>query len=198
MTETDEQFDLSKFYVIPQQTLELSDFDTRDEWILDFGGGGEGIIGILKGRDVIAIDRLKQELEEVKNDSLKVVMDASELRFLDCTFSYVTAFFTFMYIQETDFIGILSEIWRVMKPGGEFMVWDPIFVIPEEDRSKRLAVIFLKILFPDGTVNETGYGGPLRDYSIDSIVEPAQKVGFKVIENKTSDHYFFVKFQKPL
>ena len=195
--EQSDDLDLSKFYVVSQQDLYISDFDSRDEWVLDVGGGGEGIIGMLKGRNVIAIDSLKQELIETNNESLKIVMDAKKLLFLDSTFSYVTAFFTFMYIPIDDFDTIFSELWRVMKPGGKFLVWEPIFAIPQQELSKRRAVIFLKIHFPDGKINETGYGGILRNQNLDSIVKPAQKIGFKVLDKKINDYYFFIKFQKP-
>ena len=192
-----EDIDLSRFYVVPKQEIHIKDFDNQGDWILDIGGGGEGIIGLLKGREVIAIDRVKRELEETKNSSLKIVMDVTELQFLDASFSHVTAFFTFMYIPETDFEGVLSEIWRVLKPGGQFMVWEPIFTIPPEERSKKLAVIPLEIHLPNGPVIETGYGGILRDQGIDTIIGPAKKTGFKVFEKKVGRHTFFVKFQKP-
>ena len=192
------EIDPSKFYVIPQQDLRLSNFDSHDEWILDIGGGGEGIIGMLKGRNTIAIDRIKEELASTKNDSLKIIMDAKNLQFLDSSFSYVTAFFAFMYVPEKDFDAIFSEVWRVMKPGGELLIWEPIFAIPPEERSKRLAVIFLKIYLPNGIVNETGYGGVLRDQNVDTIIEPAEKVGFKVFKKEINEHHFFIKFKKPL
>jgi hypothetical protein len=41
--------------------------------ILDIGGGGGGIIGLLAGERVIAIDRLKEELEEAPAGQLKIV-----------------------------------------------------------------------------------------------------------------------------
>ena len=192
-----DEVDMSKFFVLPKQELQLFDFDNRGEWILDIGGGGEGIIGKLKGRDVIAIDRIKRELEETKNEALKIVMDVKELQFMDASFSFATAFFTFMYIPENDFEAVLSEVWRVLKPGGEFMIWDSIFAIPPEERKKKLAVILLKIHFPDGSFNDTGYGGVLRDQDISTVTHPAQKLGFKVIEKKTADYTFYVRLQKP-
>jgi len=189
--------DLSRFYVVPKQELHIKDFDNRGDWILDIGGGGEGIIGLLKGRDVIAIDRVKRELEETKNSALKIVMDANELQFLDASFSCATAFFTFMYIPEADFESALSEIWRVLKPGGELMVWEPIFTVPPEEQTKKFAVIPLEIYLPNGPVIETGYGGILRDQNIETIIGPAKKTGFKVIEKEVGKHTFFVTFQKP-
>ena len=121
----------------------------------------------------------------------------NELNFLDETFSTVTAFFTFMYIPEHDFEGILKEVWRVMKSGAELLVWEPIFKIPPEEKEKKHAVIMLKIHLPDGRVNETGYGGRLRDQDDTTILTPALKVGFKVIEKKVEEYTYFVRLQKP-
>ncbi len=189
--------DMSKFFVLPKQVIKIHDFDNKGEWILDIGGGGEGIIGKLKGRDVIAIDRIKRELEETKNEALKIVMDVKDLQFMDASFYYATAFFTFMYIPEPDHKIVLSEVWRVLKPGGEFMIWEPIFTIPPEEREKRLAVILLKIHFPDGSFVDTGYGGILRDQNADTIINPAETIGFKVVKKKATDYTFHVKLKKP-
>ena len=52
---------------------------TADSFILDLGGGGEGIVGKLNGRQVVAIDTSVEELQETKNDAWKVVMDATDL-----------------------------------------------------------------------------------------------------------------------
>jgi len=45
---------------------------------LDIGGGGEGVIGQMKGKQVIAIDPNRRELEEAADGPLKIVMDARE------------------------------------------------------------------------------------------------------------------------
>ncbi|NIV37241.1 MAG: hypothetical protein GWN58_49800, partial [Anaerolineae bacterium] len=52
------------------QTVQVQDFESTG-FILDIGGGGEGIIGLLKGRDVIAIDLRAEELEEAPPGPLK-------------------------------------------------------------------------------------------------------------------------------
>ncbi|MHA2027027.1 MAG: class I SAM-dependent methyltransferase, partial [Candidatus Thorarchaeota archaeon] len=95
--------DWSQYFVLPPQEVTLPDIDNKGGLILDVGGGGEGIIGILKGKDVVAIDMRKDELEETTNEALKVVMDARDLKFIDESFTVATIYFTFMYIPEDDF-----------------------------------------------------------------------------------------------
>ena len=104
-----------------------------DGWILDVGGGGEGVIGRLMGKCVIAIDPLKRELEEAAPGPLKVVMDATDLQFLDETFPVVTSFFTLMYIKRPQLKKVFEEVHRVLKPGGEFLIWDGILPSKPKD-----------------------------------------------------------------
>ncbi|MHA1965206.1 MAG: class I SAM-dependent methyltransferase [Candidatus Thorarchaeota archaeon] len=188
--------DWSQYFVLPHQEVTLPDIDNKGGWILDVGGGGEGIIGLLKGQDVVVIDMRKDELEETTNDALKVVMDARDLKFIDESFTVATVYFTFMYIPEDDFEAIFREIWRVLKPGGEVLIWDAIFEVPPEEREKKSFVVILKTHFPNGLENQTGYGGIIRDQDIDFFLKPAQKVGFKVLEQNESECTFFLKLQK--
>jgi ubiquinone/menaquinone biosynthesis C-methylase UbiE len=189
--------DMSKFYVLPSQEITLPEIDNRDGLILDVGGGGEGIIGLLKGSDVVAIDKRKGELTETNNDALKVVMDATDLQFVDESFTVATAYFTFMYIPTPDIETVLQEVWRVLKPGGEFFIWDAVVHAPPEEREKKSFVIFLKTNLPNGQENQTGYGGSLRELDIDTVLKPAQNVGFSVIQKKRNEYTYFLKLQKP-
>jgi hypothetical protein len=66
--------------------LEVKDFESGGP-ILDIGGGGEGVIGRLKGRQVVAIDIRLDELVETVDGPQKVVMDARKLSFLDGSIS---------------------------------------------------------------------------------------------------------------
>jgi ubiquinone/menaquinone biosynthesis C-methylase UbiE len=191
------EIDLSQFYVLPRQEITLPGIDNKGGWILDVGGGGEGIIGLLKGRDVVAIDMLMEELAETTNDALKVVMDAKDLQFIDESFTIATVYFTFMYIPEEDFEVILKELWRVLKPGGEVLIWDVVLRIPPEEQDKDKFVIILKTTFPSGLENETGYGGKLPEQDADSILKPALKVGFKLLEQRIDEYHYFVKLGKP-
>jgi hypothetical protein len=81
-----------KFYVFDRVKLEVKNFET-DGLILDIGGGGEGVIGRLKGSQVIAIDLRKDELDGIIDGPHKIVMDARLLAFPDNSFATATAFF---------------------------------------------------------------------------------------------------------
>src|SRR5512142_2404491 len=99
----------------------LADF-LAEGLILDIGGGGEGVIGQLKGKQVVAVDLSKRELEDAPGEPLlKIVMDGRDLKFLDGAFPTVTVFFTFMYIDPADHAKVLAEIRRVLKPGGRLL-----------------------------------------------------------------------------
>jgi ubiquinone/menaquinone biosynthesis C-methylase UbiE len=139
----------------------------------------------------------KDELDETTNDALKVVMDARDLQFIDESFTVATVYFTFMYIPEEDFEVIFREIWRVLKPGGEVIIWDAIFEVPPEEREKKRFVVVLKTHFPNGLENQTGYGGIVRDQQPDMFLKPAQKVGFKILDKKVDGFQFYVRLGKP-
>jgi len=78
---------------------------------LDIGGGGEGIIGKLNGGQVIAIDISKEELQETRNEAVKVLMDATKLGFIPKSCDVSTAFFTFMYIPNHMHLEIFREVY---------------------------------------------------------------------------------------
>jgi ubiquinone/menaquinone biosynthesis C-methylase UbiE len=90
-----------RLYTTEPQSIKLTPLKTEG-FILDIGGGGEGIIGKLNGKQVIAIDISEEELRETRNEALKIVMDATDLKFLSRYFDICTAFFSFMYIPSNE------------------------------------------------------------------------------------------------
>jgi len=165
--------------------------------ILDIGGGGEGIIGQLKGKQVIAIDLSKRELEDAPaGPLLKMVMDARDLKFLDKTFSTATVFFTFMYILPSDHEPVFKELQRVLAPGGRLLIWDVFF--PKKTDPPKLYVLYpLHIKLPNKEVN-TGYGIKLaEDQGIEHFLELAKKTGLEVITQKSEKGWFFLELRKP-
>jgi ubiquinone/menaquinone biosynthesis C-methylase UbiE len=178
------------------QHVTVKDFKANG-YILAIGGGGEGTIGRLKGSQVIAIDINKRELEEAPDGPLKIIMDARDLHFLDNTFNTVTSFFTLMYINGEDHEKVFSEIFRVLKPAGKFLVWDAI--IPKvTDSIKDRVLVPLTIKLPKEEV-ETGYGAqlPTEDHDFAYYIKLAEKIGFEVVFKESTDRILYMEVTKP-
>ena len=182
-------------YFLENQEVIVNDFEAED-FILDIGGGGEGIIGQLKGQQVVAIDPKKRELEEAPEGPLKVVMDAGELLFLDGSFNVATSFFTLMYINGLQHKKVLEEVFRVLRDGGRFIVWD--MELPERlDESKEIVAAYLKVRLPNNEVN-TGYGTKWPDQvqGLSYYTEIAVSVGFSLMKRDINGRVFRLEFRK--
>jgi len=176
--ETDEE----RTFLLGQQVVRIEDVFRDDDLILDLGGGGEGVIGQLRGRQVVALDRRKDELEESALGPIKVVADARELPFLDASFDAATAFFFLMYVPDTDRAAVLREAYRVLRPGAMLHIWD-VTIPLRGDNAQEAFVVPVKIELPDKTI-ETGYGirWDEHEMSADSIAQIAKDAGFLVAE----------------
>ena len=191
----DEISDDRLFYFETHEIV-VSDFET-DGYVLDLGGGGEGIIGRLKPDQVVAIDPNERELAEAATGPLKVVMDARDLRFLDDTFSAVTSFFTLMYIPGPDHTRVFDEVFRVLAPGGPFLIWDASLPL-RGDREEDFAVFPLVIKLPSEEIS-TGYGArwPEQVIDLDHYLDAAQSSGFEIVAKGTSERLVKLHLRKP-
>ena len=183
-----------EYYVIEKQVIEMKPIETEG-FILDIGGGGEGIIGRLNGKNVVAIDTRIDELEETKNDSLKVVMDATNLNFLPSSFDVATSFFSLMYIKNDKHPKVFEEIHKVLKSGGRFYIWD--VRIPPKNMDKKVFALPLEILLPGDKV-ETGYGvgWENKEQDLAYFRQLVEKADFKVVDEWGRDEIFYLALMK--
>ena len=180
------------------QTVQVHDFASSG-FVLDIGGGGEGIIGILKGQDVIALDLRKEELEEAPPGPLKIVMDARELQFLDDAFATATAFFSLMYLKSRDDqYKVLTEVFRVLQPGGQFLIWDVSVPQRPEGEDRDIYAAMLQVKVGDRTV-ETGYGQrwPPETRDLAYYLELSAEAGYRIVEQTQDGRLIFLHLQKP-
>ena len=175
----------------------IPDF-TAEGLILDIGGGGEGVIGQLKGKQVVAVDLIKRELEDAPGEPLlKIVMDARDLKFLDNTFPTVTVFFTFMYMDPADHAKVFEEIRRVLKPGGRLLIWDVIFPDAKTDPRQIYVMYPVHVKLPATEIN-TGYGVKIHEkQGIEHFVDLAKQAGLEVVSQEPHSGWFFLELKKP-
>lgn len=167
-------------------------------WILDLGGGGEGTIGQLCGQRVVAIDNFQHELADAPGGPLKIIMDAAEMKFLDATFETATTFFFFLYVFPEDRARVLGEIFRVLRPGGRWLLWD-VTIPPHPGDDTQWFVVRLKTHLPGGRLIETGYGTPWArmHFSPEEAAQLAQAAGFEVVRCEQQDQVFAMEMRKP-
>jgi len=182
---------MERSLVVGKHIIEIEPIETEG-YILDIGGGGEGIIGKLNGRNAISIDL--SFLTRQDSDSLKILMDASDLKFLSCQFEVAAAFFTFMYIENDNHWKVFREVHRVLKDGGRFLIWDSRMTESFED--KRFFVLPLEILLPDERVQAT-YGVKLDNQDLHYFKGLASRSGFEVAGEWEKEEIFFLELKKP-
>ncbi len=165
--------------------------------ILDIGGGGGGIIGLIAGERVIAIDRLKEELEEAPAGPLKIVMDARDLQFLDSTLQTATSFFTLMYMGNEDHQRVFEEVFRVLAPGGRFLIWDTVLP-PRTNEDEDVAIFPVTVELADGETISNNYGvrWPSEGRDAAYYQQLAEAAGFEVLSRRAVDRHVFIELQK--
>jgi len=179
-------------YSTQPQLIELNPIETEG-FILDIGGGGEGIIGKLNGKQVIVIDKNEIELLETQNDALKVVMNATDLKFLPKSFDVCTVFFSLMYIPTKNHLKVFEEAHRVLKDHGKLLLWD--VKIPKTLGDYKAFIVRLNVKLPTEEV-EAGYGVKWQPQNIEYFKEVAWKTNFKIINEWEKGEIFYLEISK--
>jgi ubiquinone/menaquinone biosynthesis C-methylase UbiE len=183
-------------HCVAPQTVRVEDAFADEDLILDLGGGGEGVIGRLRGRQVVAVDTRRDELLETPAGPTKAVADARSLPFPDRSFEAATAFFFLMYVPATDRSAVVREAYRVLVPGGSLRVWDVVIPAPGE-RAPRTFVVPIRVQLPGKTIR-TAYGVPWRGRQMSdrSVAELASDAGFAVSARTTRGRTFHLVLTK--
>ena len=189
------EIDENKIYFTEKQIININKQQGVDK-VLDIGGGGESIIAHLYGSKVISIDLSKEELLEAEdNEALKIIMDARNMDFLDNQFDLCTSFFTFMYLEKSDYEKVFKEVKRVLKPKGKFIIWD--LSIPEKDRKdKDFYAVKLEVQFNNQKIN-TAYGTYWKENSqkFDEFVHLANKNKLEILKKDIDNHCFYLELK---
>jgi len=178
-----------------QQEIIVSDFPATG-LILDIGGGGEGVIGQLKGDQVISIDINERELIEAPSKNLKIVMDACDLKFIDNSFNTAVIFYTLMYIKSSDHEKVFNEVYRVLKHNGKLIIWDVNLPARTGPAPENIAYYF-KFKLPNTIIN-TGYGvrRPDKEQDLQYYIDIAEKTGFRILESSQNGPSLYLEAQK--
>jgi ubiquinone/menaquinone biosynthesis C-methylase UbiE len=182
-----------------REEIVIDDFSASG-YILDLGGGCRGTIGRVKGEQVVAIDISMKELNEAPAGFLKILMDASDLKFPDKSFRTVTAFFALMFMKMEIHQKVFAEAFRVLAPGGQWLIWDAVIPVRAATGDNRF-LINLHTRLPKETI-DYGYSvlrlDVLRD--IDYYQGLAKQAGFRVVSAELQGRNrkaFFMRLEKP-
>ena len=192
----DQEIEKRSILSSPQKiNLEKSYSDTAR--ILDIGGGGEGIIGSIYGSNVVAIDKYAEELYETENESLKIIMDAANMSFIDKSFDAATLFYFFFYMTPDEKKAVLRECRRVLKKEGTLEICD-ISIPKYENGPKDIFIADLHIALPNHKKIDTKYGAMMREEAQDAehIIRICEQARFKLTHSEVNNESFHLSFIK--
>lgn len=176
-----------------EQTIRIKLSKDLSGSILDIGGGGEGVIGRLYGKNVLAIDSSREELDEAPACCEKRCMDAAKLLFPAESFDNATFFYSLMYMDEGTQAQVLQEAYRVLKPGGRLSIWDCGFASAYPDPH----VVDLMIELDQNAIR-TSYGiVKMQGQSLETVARLAQDCGFVLLDSLIQDGQFHLAMKKP-
>ena len=119
-------------------------------------------------------------------------MEATDMTFNDNHFDNITSFYTLMFMSEKTQQQAICEAVRVLKPNGEFHIWDcnidSAYPVP--------FVTEMEIALPDRNIKTTYGVGKMDTQSINSIKLMCKTVGLTIECIKEYDSHFYIKCRK--
>lgn len=160
-------------------------------FILDIGGGGEGIIGRIYQSQVTAIDNRQDELDEAPEGFKKLLMDARNLEFVGNSFDNITLFYTLMYIEKEYHSTVIQEAYRVLDDHGDLHIWDANI------NTANPFLVNLNIN-ANGTIINTTYGiykeNAFQDREYFKSI--CKEAGLYLMDESLHDNQFYLHFSK--
>ncbi len=120
-----------------------------------------------------------------------MVADALDLPFENEEFDNATSFFCGMYMKNEEIGKAIQEIYRVLKPGGEFWIWDS-----KIDTNKEQFIIVLTISLPEKEKFGTGYGTGKKKQDEDLYKKYLEEAGFSIEEMEVNKYWIFIRAKK--
>jgi ubiquinone/menaquinone biosynthesis C-methylase UbiE len=180
----------------PIQHIELQELPSG-HFVLDIGGGGEGLVSRIGKHQVCAIDYRMNEIREAQiydPPSNWFACDARELCFKDSIFDLATLWFSLGYMPHSSTKRrVLEEVYRVLKSGGVVSLMASRVVCNED-----VFVIHIQYELPDGTQSKTGYGvSGDQEQTFESIEPLLIETGFEIEKEQKHEHWFSIEAIKP-
>jgi len=185
---------LSRFEV-PQQEITLNRIPGTG-WIIDIGGGGEGLVSRIEGTRVCALDIRMSEIQEARIHDPPAnwfACDGQRLCFKDNSFQIATFWFSLGYMSDWRIKeNVMKEIHRVLKKDGLVSIRASKIDCDEE----RLIFRVIYTL-PDGTLSQTGYGVKgKQNQTIITISKLLVDTNFEIVKQVDSNHWFQITARK--
>lgn len=113
-------------FVVPRHYLKKFLGDPRGRKVLDVGCGTGEMARDFLGADYSGIDISPEYIAYAKNNRVGqfLVMDATKMQFPDNSFDAVLVMAILHHLNDSDTEAIFSEVRRVLRPGGKFLIMD--------------------------------------------------------------------------